>query len=166
MAVGRSPGRASPDGQVSPLGTCIPPGKVCPGGRVCLPDIATRTFDARAVPRKDRSGSVSQAGRRMHRRPSWGNADGGMETTLILAAIAVFTLSCIVVMAMMARARRPELRMAREEDLMEDLMEEDEETLMRSLQTPRTSPIDRSATILPIEPQPDVRRLPPGDGTR
>ncbi|KQP10965.1 MAG: hypothetical protein Q7T93_08565 [Methylobacterium sp.] len=85
-----------------------------------------------------------------------------METTLILAAIAAFTLSCIVVMAVMARARRPELRMEREEDLMED----GEETLMRSLQPPRISPIDRSAPILPIEPQAEARRLPPGGELR
>jgi hypothetical protein len=85
-----------------------------------------------------------------------------METTLILAAIAAFTLSCIVVMAMMARTRRPELRMEREEDL----MEEGEETLMRSLQPPRISPIDRSAPILPIEPQAEARHLPPGGGLR
>ena len=89
-----------------------------------------------------------------------------METLLILGALGVLLFSGFLVALQLARGRRPELRMAREEDLMEDLMEEDEETLMRSLQTPRTSPIDRSATILPIEPQPDVRRLPPGDGTR
>lgn len=85
-----------------------------------------------------------------------------METTLILAALAAFTLSCVVVMAMMARARRPELRMEREKDLMED----GEETLMRSVQPPRASPIDRSATILPIEPDPNARPLPPSDGSR
>lgn len=116
------------------------------------------TFDRVGVATQGPFRPFPRAGRRMHRGPSWGNADGGMETTLILAAIAVFTLSCIVVMAMMARTRRPELRMAREEEL----MEEDEETLMRSLQPPRASPIDRSATILPTEPPAEARRLPPG----
>ena len=89
-----------------------------------------------------------------------------METLLILGALGVLLFSGFLVALQLRRGRRPELRMAREEDLMEDLMEEDEETLMRSLQPPRISPIDRSAPILPIEPQAEARRLPPGGELR
>lgn len=71
-----------------------------------------------------------------------------METTLILTALAVLAISGVLVATMMARARRPELRMSREEDLAED----GEETLMRSIEPPRISPIDRSAPVLEIEP--------------
>ncbi|NEU10763.1 hypothetical protein G3T14_01280 [Methylobacterium sp. BTF04] len=84
-----------------------------------------------------------------------------METTLILSALAVLVLSGILVATMVARSRRPELRMAREEDLAED----GEEILMRSIEPPRISPIDRSAPILDIEPVVEhdpVRKLPGG----
>lgn len=85
-----------------------------------------------------------------------------METTLILTAVAVLAISAVLVAAMMARARRPELRLTREEDLAED----GEETLMRSIEPPRISPIDRSAPILDIEPvaEPRALRQPDGEG--
>lgn len=84
-----------------------------------------------------------------------------METTLILAAVAALAISGVMVATMMTRSRRPELRMGREEDLAAD----GEETLMRSIEPPRASPIDRSATILEIEPERDFqRRLPDGEG--
>lgn len=86
-----------------------------------------------------------------------------METTLILAAVAALAISGVMVATMMTRSRRPELRMGREEDLAAD----GEETLMRSIEPPRASPIDRSATILDIEPVSEretKRRLPDGEG--
>lgn len=86
-----------------------------------------------------------------------------METTLILSALAVLAISGVMVATMMTRSRRPELRMDREEDL----AAEGEESLMRSIEPPRASPIDRSATILEIEPMREhetQRRLPNGEG--
>lgn len=87
-----------------------------------------------------------------------------METTLILSALAVLALSGVMVATMMTRSRRPELRMSREEEL----AEEGEESLLRSIVPPRPSPIDRSATILEIEPVRDrehpPHRLPDGEG--
>ncbi|GJD72282.1 hypothetical protein [Methylobacterium goesingense] len=84
-----------------------------------------------------------------------------METTLILGALGALLFCGLVVVSLLMRGRRPELRMGREVDLIDEA--EDEETLMRSLEPPRPSPIDRTATILEIEPtdDPKARPLPP-----
>jgi hypothetical protein len=81
-----------------------------------------------------------------------------METFLILSALAALLFSVLIVASLLSRERRPELRMAREVDLVEEA--DGEETLIRSLEPPRASPIDRTAPILEIEPDPQTRRLP------
>jgi hypothetical protein len=74
-----------------------------------------------------------------------------METLLILGALGVLLFSGFLVALQLARGRRPELRMAREEDLLDE--DDGENLLLRSLEPPRASPIDRTATILDIEPE-------------
>ncbi|KQP77713.1 hypothetical protein ASF60_07115 [Methylobacterium sp. Leaf113] len=72
-----------------------------------------------------------------------------METLLILGALAALLFSGCLVASQLARARRPELRMAREEDLLDEA--DGADLLIRGLEPPRASPIDRTATILEVE---------------
>ncbi|MGU3362048.1 hypothetical protein ACLBWX_17120 [Methylobacterium sp. M6A4_1b] len=74
-----------------------------------------------------------------------------METLLILGALGVLLFSGFLVALQLTRGRRPELRMGREEDLVDEA--DGEELLIRSLEPMRASPIDRTATILDIEPE-------------
>ncbi|KQU34318.1 hypothetical protein ASG63_12810 [Methylobacterium sp. Leaf94] len=74
-----------------------------------------------------------------------------METLLILGALGVLLFSGFLVALQLRRGRRPELRMAREEDLVDEA--DGEDLLIRSLEPLRPSPIDRSATVLDIEPE-------------
>ncbi|MCJ2034121.1 hypothetical protein [Methylobacterium sp. J-068] len=85
-----------------------------------------------------------------------------METILILGALAALLFSGLMVATLLGRARRPELRMAREVDLIEEA--DGEETLIRSLEPVPASPIDRTAPVLEIEPtrHPEPRLLPEG----
>ena len=87
----------------------------------------------------------------MQRGASWANAGPGMETLLILGALGVLLFSGFLVALQLRRGRRPELRMAREEDLVDEA--DGEDLLIRSLEPLRPSPIDRSATVLDIEPE-------------
>lgn len=97
-----------------------------------------------------RGGSRKRRGR-MQRGASWANAGPGMETLLILGALGVLLFSGFLVVLQLRRGRRPELRMAREEDLVDEA--DGEDLLIRSLEPLRPSPIDRSATVLDIEPE-------------
>lgn len=67
-----------------------------------------------------------------------------MEIFMILAAVAALAVSGVLVATMMARSRRPELRLASEDALERD----GDDALMRSLERPDPSPIDREATVL------------------
>lgn len=81
-----------------------------------------------------------------------------METTLIFGALGALLFCGLMVVTLLMRGRRPELRMGREDDLIDEA--EGEETLMRSLVPPRPSPIDREAPILDIEPSPGPEHRP------
>ena len=85
-----------------------------------------------------------------------------METILILSAVGALLFCGLLVASVLARGQRPELRMSRETDLIDEA--DDEEALIRSVQPPQASPIDRSAPILEIQPAtiPEPRRLPRG----
>lgn len=86
----------------------------------------------------------------MQRGASWANAVRGMETILILGALVALLFCGLTVASVLARGRRPELRMAREAELLDD--EDDEEFLIRSLEPPAASPIDRKAPLIEVEP--------------
>lgn len=75
-----------------------------------------------------------------------------METILILSAVGALLFCSLLVASLLARGQRPELRMSRETDLIDEA--HDEEALIRSVQPPRASPIDRSAPILEVQPPP------------
>jgi hypothetical protein len=70
-----------------------------------------------------------------------------METLLILAAIAVAGLALASAAVMSAQARRPPLRMQREDDLADGY----EELLIQSLRPAARSPIDRTGPIVDAE---------------
>lgn len=70
----------------------------------------------------------------MQRVASWANALSGMETTLIFGALGALLFCGLMVVTLLMRGRRPELRMGREDDLIDEA--EGEETLMRSLVPP------------------------------
>lgn len=85
-----------------------------------------------------------------------------METILILSALGALLFSGLLVVSVLGQAKRPELRMSREVDLIDEA--DGEELLIRSLEPARASPIDRTASTLEIEPTtgPEARRLSQG----
>lgn len=87
----------------------------------------------------------------------------GMETILILAAVAACAVACLVAVAAMLRGRRAPLHMDSEHD------PEDEALLLAEV-GPVRSPIDRSAPVIDLVPtdrtEPDARLPKPGEGGR
>ncbi|MDR7035449.1 MULTISPECIES: hypothetical protein [Methylobacterium] len=68
-----------------------------------------------------------------------------METILILAAVAALAIAGTMAAAMMARGRRPPLRLPNDPD-------DDDEPFVLGGVGRRESPIDRSAPVLDLEP--------------
>jgi hypothetical protein len=71
-----------------------------------------------------------------------------METVLILAAVAALAVSGVTVAAMGSRSRRPSLRLPHEDAI----DEASEDGSMEEFESPLPSPIDRSGTVLDLEP--------------